>query len=286
MAKQATCKECGRMNLRISWSSLRTWETCRQRHFLYTKGKRATLADQRVFFPGTVTDRVVRDWLLNDPDKNPGLMPQMVADIMKREADLIHAGGGKMAWRDAGDRDQVLKDCIEAVTKIEPALNKYVLPYEYDVDFRFKAPVLAPHPGGGMETVILNGAMDIIVRDDQSRYYVWDVKHTRDDYYWKKTKGQLSFYDLCVQIMFGTETRITGLLQPLCKEQIKPFPLTLDDRSQLMQRVLNMANNIWLEDFTPRTDFTECMYCNVKHACSKFQPVQDGKNKRMSLLGS
>ena len=163
--KQKVCPKCGKMSdLRISWSKLRSHMECKQKGHLQRAGKGATLENQRVFFPGTVTDRVVRDWLAGDPYNNPGLMPHMVETVIEREQKLIEEEGKRLIWKDAGDRDAILRECQKAVTIIEPSLNNKVLPYDYDVDFSFKAPVQAPHPAGHLETVILNGFMDIIVR--------------------------------------------------------------------------------------------------------------------------
>lgn len=240
--------------------------------------------NQRVFFPGTVTDRVVRDWLLNDPENNPGLMPSMVEAIISREAELIENEGKRLIWKDKGDKDFVTRECIKAVTLIEPALNKYVLPFNYDVDVRFKAALTAPHPNGETATIMLNGAMDILVQDSENRFAIWDVKHTVDDNYWKKTRGQLSFYDLCVWIMQGQPSVMAGLLQPLCKEPVKPLPITEQDRSSLMQHVLSMANDVWKENFEPTSDASQCTFCEVKHACSKFQPVKSGTTRKFSLI--
>lgn len=269
------------MTLRISWSGLRTHEECKQKGFLTRTGKKATLEDTRNFFPGNVTDRVVRDWLNGDPEHNQGMMPEMVAAVIDREREKILSDGGVMKWKDREDRSRVEKDCIEAVTKIEPALLKYVVPFEYQPDFKFQAPVTLPHPDGGMESVLLIGFMDIIVRDDKGRWWVWDVKHTRDDGYWRKTVGQLGFYDLAVELMFGQPTIRTGLLQPLCKKPVLPYAPSQDSRSQLMQRVVGMANDIWRDDKTPRVDNTLCTWCPVRHACSKFAPVvqEDGKRR-------
>lgn len=262
------------MTLRVSWSSLRTHEECKQRGKLQRQGKRNTIDNQRVFFPGTVTDRVVRDWLLNNPEQNMGAMPDMVESIVTREKDIIAEEGGAMVWKDRSDRAQVIKDCREAVEKIEPSLVKYVLPFEYQVDFRFKAPVTVPNARTKQqEAIVLIGAMDILVKDNNGRFAVWDVKHTRDDGYWRKTSGQLSFYDLAVKIMFGSGTSITGLLQPLCKLPVKPVTLDINSRTQLMTRVVRMANDIWADNLPPRTDNSYCGFCNVKHACTKFQPV-------------
>lgn len=271
------------MTLRISWSGLRTHTECKQKGYLQRQGKRAPLNDQRIFFPGNITDRVVRDWLNNTPGEL-GLMPQMVDSIIDREKGIIEERGEVMKWKDKGDREQVRKDCIEAVTKIEPSLMRFVVPFEFQPDFKFTAPVTVPHPDGGMETVYLIGFMDILVRDDKDRWWVWDVKHTRDDSYWRKTVGQLSFYDLSVELMFGQPTIRTGLLQPLCKKPVFPYTITPDKRSQLMQRVVGMADDIFRENYTPRKDSSICNYCVVKHACPKFTPVvQPNGQRRISF---
>lgn len=272
------------MTLRISWSQLRVHEECKERGHHQRSGRRATLDNQRVFFPGTVTDRVVRDWLSGDPLETRGAMPSMVEAILDREYQEIKDNGGVIAWKSADDRRTVLKDCVEAVTKIEPALLRYVVPYEYQVAMRFQVLVSLPHPLGHNETVLLVGEIDILVRDDKQRWWVWDVKHTRDNQYWRKTKGQLTFYDLCVELMFGAPTIRAGLLQPLCREQVKPFSLTEDDRAQMVQRISGMARDIWNDEHPPRQDSTLCGWCSVRHACSKFQPVVVGGKRRITLV--
>jgi hypothetical protein len=276
------------VTLRISWSGLRTHEECRQRGFLTRTQKRAPLANTRNYFAGNVTDRVVREFLNNGGE---GDMPAMVEAIMDRELKIIAEGDpekgvepGVMKWRDSGDRAKVTAECKEAVALILPALEKFVLPYEYQPDFKFQAPVTVPHPDGGMETILLIGYMDIIVRDDRGRWWVWDVKHTKDNSYWRKTYPQLSFYDLAVELMFGQPTIRTGLLQPLATPGVLPFQINANERAQLMPRIVNMAHDIWKEDHTPRNDNTLCGWCEVRHACSKFAPVvqEDGK-RRISL---
>lgn len=259
---------------------------CRQKGMLQRAGKTASLTNQRVFFPGTVTDRVVRDWLSAEPEKNPNMMPHMVEEIMKREEGLIKEGGGKLIWKDRDDMRSVLQDCVEAVTKIEPALNKYVLPFNYDVDFGFKAPMKVPHPSGVPQTIILNGYMDIIVKDADGRVAVWDVKHTKDNSYWKKTRGQLSFYDLASLLLFNEPTSMVGLLQPLCKEPVKRFQLDQDDRDMLVNHVLRMTQDVFKGDFTPTEDLNQCTFCSVRHACTRWAPVRDGSKQKFSLLGS
>ena len=277
--------ECGHlMPVRISWSGLRTHEECKQRGYLTRTGKKATLDNQRNFFPGNVTDRTVRRWLEEAPADNIGRMPSMVSEVIEQQYAEVKEQGGVMRWRDKDDRQRVLEDCTEAVTKIEPLLLKYVVPFEYKPDFKFQAPLALPHPNGGTETVLLIGFMDIIVRDNHGRYWVWDVKHTRDGSYWRKTIAQLGFYDLAVELMFGQPMIRGGLMQPLIKKSIVPYTPSADSRTQLSTRIAGMARDIWLDDKSPRQDNELCDWCAVKHACSKFQPVvhEDG-TRRMTL---
>jgi len=259
-------------------------EECKQKGYLKRTGKKASLSNTRMYFPGTVTDRVVRDWLSNDPYSNPGAMPGMVEEIMERERQVILDEGDTMKWKDTADRLSVLEDCKKAVTRIEKDLEQYVLPYDYDVDFKFQAPLMLPHPDGGMDTVLLIGFMDIIVRrtmpDGSFQWGVYDVKHTKDESYWRKTGAQIGFYDLSCFVMFGQNITEAALLQPLCKETYKPIPLNRDSRAQLNQRILGMATDLWMDDRTPRVDNKLCTYCEVKHACSKFEPVIDKNGKK------
>lgn len=282
--------------LYLSWSQLRTHEECKQKSYLHRSGNRAPMGDQRVFFAGTVTDRVVRDWLLNDPADNLGLMPHMVEEIMEREREEIKLGRlkgdgtreppGVMKWKGPGDREQVLRDCIEAVTKIEPALLKYVVPYKVTPDLRLKSPLVLPHPRGGTETVQLIGYLDIFVEDDKGRFWVWDVKHTRDDYYWKKTAGQLAFYDRMVEFKYGEPPIRVGLLQPLCKQPVKPVPVTDEKRREMMTRIAGLARDVWNKEKTPRKDTKVCNFCDAKHACEKFTPVMVNGKRRISFGGN
>jgi len=273
------------LTIRISWSALRTHEECKQRGHLQRTGRKASLEDMRNFFPGTVTDRVVRDWLLEDPYSSQGRMPSMVEEIMDREEALIEEGRGSIKWKSLSDREDVKRDCIEAVTKVEPILEELVLPYQYIPDYRFKVPMDLPHPDGGFGQVLLNGAMDIIVFNEETgKHQVWDLKHTRNNDYWRKTKGQITFYDLIVKSLFDSPTDVSGLIQPLCKEPVKEFVTTEDDRNQLLQRIMSMAKDMWAGDNSPREDNRYCGYCSVKHSCVKFEPVNVDGQRRMKLL--
>jgi hypothetical protein len=202
----------------------------------------------------------------------------MVEHIMDGEREKILAKGEVMTYKDLGDRERILKDCIEAVTKIEPALQKYVVPFKFTPDFSFKAPLQLPHPSGGTGPIFLTGFMDIFVEDDKGRFWVWDVKHTRDDSYWRKTVGQLSFYDWAAFFLYGEHTVARGLLQPLCKRPVLPVSIEADQRQQMMQRIAAFARDRWLEDKTPNRDTKLCGFCAVKHSCEKFKSrVVNGK---------
>jgi len=283
MIKPKTCKKCGNQMLWISWSSLRTHSECKQKGHLHRQKKRASLNDVRNFFPGTITDRVVRDWLEDDPTEKQGAMPSMVDAVMEREEQNIAEGRGVLKWRDATDKARVREECITAVTKIEPVLNKFVVPFDYKADYSFKVPMAVPHPAGGTEKILLTGFMDIYVQDHDGNYWVFDVKHTKDNGYWRKTRGQLTFYDLAVFIEQGKQTKGTALFQPLCSEPVKGFRISEESKSQMIGRISEMAWDIWSEDHTPRSDTSMCGFCDVKHACSKFKPTMS-KGKRLAPM--
>ena len=290
MASPARCKECGSVTLRLSWSQLRVHEECKQKGYLSRSRKRATLTDTRNFFPGNVTDRVVRDWLLRG-DYTPGSLEFMVEEIMDREEKNILEGipdpdpkkvvePQLLKWRDREDKKRVYEECVLAARQIEPALQKYVVPFEVRPDFRFDAPLAIPHPQGGTETVLLIGYMDILVRDNNGRYWVFDVKHTKDNGYWRKTVAQLDFYSLAVFLLYGQPASGTALFQPLASPRIHPHKPTDQSRNELMQRFISMARDIWNKDHTPKTNRAGCNYCDYKHACSAFIPVKDLYGKK------
>jgi CRISPR/Cas system-associated exonuclease Cas4 (RecB family) len=268
------------VTLKISWSGLRTYSECKNKRHLQVQGKALKSADQRMFFPGTVTDRVVRKFL---DDGGEGDMPEMVTDIMEAEEKIVADGEGKIRWKDTNDRKSVEQDCREAVTKILPALEKLVLPHEYQADFGFSAEMKFPHPAGHKESVLLNGFMDILVRDAEGNYFVYDVKHTKDNGYWRKTSGQLSFYDLAIRVGEGKYTTGVGLLQPLCDEKVKMIPLDDVARASIMQLIGGMARDTWAENFELTSNRSNCNMCNVKHACKRFQPTIVNGKKRMSF---
>lgn len=274
MRKPDICEHCGSVTVYVSWSSLKTWETCRQKGTLHQQGLKAKVSDVRNFFPGRVTDRVVRGWLQDDPRNNLGAMPSMVDAVIERELGEVDKKKERVSWRDGTDKAAVRKDCIDAVKKIEPALVKYVLPYEWQVDFGFKTPVLMQAPWG-MERVVINGYMDIIVRDPVTgTWRIYDVKHTLNKDYWRGSFGQLVFYSYENLIRTGKIPLEVGFLQPLVGEAVKRFNVTEAHINNLAGRIQSMAWEVWTGSTAPRVGHSECFYCDVKHACVKYKPVE------------
>lgn len=278
------------MTLRLSWSQLRVHEECKQKGYLSRSRKRAALSDQRNFFPGNVTDRVVRDWL-NNGDYTPGSLAPMVEMVMEREERLIREGKpdpdpkkfvapGTLKWRDNEDKSRIFAECTKAAELIEPALQKYVVPFNFQPDYRFDAPLEIPHPRGGRETVMLIGYMDILVQDNNENWWVFDVKHTKDNSYWRKTVGQLTFYDLAIYLTQGKPTTGTALFQPLAKPVIHPHKVTDQARAEISQRFISMARDIWNKDHEPKQSSAGCNFCDFKHACPKFKPVVDNNGRK------
>lgn len=265
--------------MRVSWSSLKTWEECRQRGALTAKGKRAKASDVRNFFPGRITDRVVRDWLNNyDPDVR---MEDLVLPKIESELGDIKANSEVVTWKHKTDRAEVEKACIEAVRNIEPALEKYVLPYRWMVDFAFRTPVLMMAPGGYYDRVVLNGFMDIIVFDPATETWrIYDVKHTENANYWKGSFGQLVFYAYENQMRTGQLPVEVGFFQPLVGENVKRFNVTELEVNSLAGRIQSMVDEKWQGLDMPRTDTSLCGWCDVKHACKKFQAVEVGNKGR------
>lgn len=269
--------------LRISWSQIRTHSECHQKSYLYRKGKRPSLADQRNFFPGTVTDRVVRHWL-DDKSREPNQMPGMVRTVITEELERIRDDGGVVLFKNTTDLEKIQEDCIEAVTKIEPHLRKWVTPFRFKADVRFDAPFRVPNALDESEYVFLIGYMDILVLDNKDQFWVHDVKHTKNTSYWKKTLGQLDFYDLALFSMYGKHTAGTTLMQPLCKKELFPHKVTEENSRAIAKRVVDYAQDIWSNEKTPvEKKSGVCAYCDVKASCAVFKAKERNGKHYISL---
>lgn len=263
--------------LSISWSRLRTWEECRQKAHLQFLGKKNPTSNLRAFWLGTLADRVFRQWLMSD-DPQPGQMVTILrerADILEEEA--REAGDGVVKWKTQDDKANSLDWTSRLLVKLEVLAQELILPYEYKADYRFKAPITIPYLDGSDAEVLLIGAVDVLVTDpSNNNMHVWDLKATENNSYWRKTIGQLVFYDIGLGASVGRFPTITGLIQPMCKQQIIEADIQDAHRAQLMQNIVKYAHSVWSEDFRPKVSNTGCSFCPYKHACAKYKKVPGG----------
>jgi hypothetical protein len=70
--------------------------------------------------------------------------------------------------------------------------------------------------------------------------------------------------------MFGEPPKKTGLIQPLCDEQIKEFVFDSTNRAEMWGRITAMMQAEWAGDHEPKKDNAGCSWCVVTHACAKF----------------
>jgi len=277
------CETCQMDEIWLSWSRLRSHEECKQKSYLNRTRQKAAIEDHRNFLPGNITDRVVRDWLLGDPWNNLDTMKDMVPEYLDKSIQDTKKQDAVIKWKGEDDKSNIIRDCTEAVTKIEPHLIKYVLPYEYTPDYAFKVPLQIEVDENTTANLVLNGYMDILVKHSESKYFIFDVKHTKDNNYWKKTIGQLSFYDTSLFLLTGDYSTYSGLLQPLCKDPIKPFNIQEGDRQKMWQSISNYATDVIRNNVEITNDVSKCMMCAYKHACPRFKPKMKNGKKVFSL---
>lgn len=253
---------------KISWSSLARWEECAQKDYLVRQKMASPAKDVRNFLAGNIVDRMQRDWL-DKPE--PGTMVGMVDDYM--EKCIVEAKeSGSIKWRDKEDKGNIRNFCVEIAEALEPILIARVLPYDYEPGVRFYTPVKIRKPDGAIVEIILRGEFDLLLRDPKDeRYMVWDLKTTKNNDYWKKTLGQLVFYDLVVISMFGQPPKKCGFIQPGCDEQVKEFIFDNTHRAEMWGRISAMMQSEWVGDHSPKVDNVGCSWCEVSHACSKLQ---------------
>lgn len=290
--------------LRLSWSRVRLHTECPAKGHLIAGGHKSPVSNYRNFFPGTVADRCMRQWLSQD-DPQRGWMAGQVARIMEQEEKAAKDNGdGVVKWKHSDDRAEVQAMCEQAVERLEDdlwtTLHLWQPPsYDWDPAPRFEVPVTIPHPAGGKEKIYLVGEIDLLVRrpfnegDAYDRYYassqgysetvveVWDLKTTRDNQYWRKTLGQLVFYEIAVWAMTKQWPVRSGLLQPLCNETMPNWQFTMDHRTQMLARIVSVANDIWAGRLDPKPEKGKCGNCEVRHAC----PAKGGSGRGRTVIG-
>lgn len=256
--------------LRVSWSSIRAAEECREKAYLIRQGKRAKVTNIRNFAAGIFVDQWMRQYLDQDLARDTPLR-DWVRLVMGESETVERDKGNFVRWRDASDRKQVEDFCTELATRLVPILQEHVIPYSYSCGKWFKIPLNLEYQGE-VRPILLTGEMDLIV--DNGGPVVWDLKGTADDQYWRKVVAQLTFYDLAVWFSSGTKTRFVGLIQPMCKERLLAFEVTDAARADLMNRIQRYADDVWSGERGCTDDTSKCHWCDVKHACSRFQQPQ------------
>lgn len=264
--------------LSVSWSKLRAFAECRQKAHLQSTGARSPAGDTRVFFRGTVTDRVLRDWIQNK-DRQPGQMESQVDEYIELcEKEHRDQGTGIVRWKHPDDKSESSLWCKELLRRVEPIVEKLVLPYAPDIfaDHHLRSRITIPGLDGEDRVIELVGIMDLYVRAPGFSA-IYDLKATENESYWKKTIMQLAFYYLLVTSYGDPAPDEVALIQPMCANPIIGLTVTDEMLDALMTNVVNYAHSVWAEDFTPKTSDAGCSWCPVKHACVKFKADEKGR---------
>jgi hypothetical protein len=191
-----------------------------------------------------------------------------------------NTGDGIVRWKHAGDKSETRELCREIVTRLEPILVRYALPFEWSPAVRFSVPVSIPGLDGELREIILIGEMDLRVRDARGDVVVWDLKATRDNQYYRKVLGQLSFYALAVKALTGRFPVMTGLIQPMCDQRVLPVAVDEQAVREMSGRIVKTAHDIWAGRLLPKADDAGCLGaygCPVQHACPKFKMGRPGR---------
>lgn len=252
--------------LRISWSKIRSHGECPAIYDL-RRTHRSSIKDIRSYVHGNIADLAMRRWL-SMPDPPLGWMADQINDIF--DECTKPSEEGIVRWKGVNDRADVRVFCRELVSRLEPILVKYVLPYEWEPAGRFEVPVTVRYLDGTPRTVILNGETDLKVRDHKRRIGIWDLKGTKDNYYYKKVLGQVTFYAMVERLKTGEYPYMTGLIQPMCDQQVLPLVVDADAVRQMAGRIERTAHDIWAGKLQPKPDDNGCFGCDVKFCCPAY----------------
>lgn len=255
---------------KISWSALQRFEQCKQKQHLVSQGLSMPGKNVRNFLAGNVLDAIQKDWLEN-PVTN---MVDMVDEYMEK-AITKSTEKDTITWRNKNDKSTIKKFCKSSAVALQPILEARVLPYDYEPAKWFYVPVKIKNPKTGqVEEIVLRGELDLLVRETDGEFVVWDLKGTSNNDYWRTSLGQLVFYDLVILSLFGKSPKKVGFIQPACDEQVKEFTIDNSMRADLWGRINSMMVDVWDGNFVPKEDNTGCNFCEVQHCCKKFaKPV-------------
>lgn len=271
----------------ISWSSLKRWENCPQ-HQLRTIKKETRQNDKgRIFLPGTVCDLTQRRWLeSSNPQK--GEMEQMVEDVFNG---VLAKGEHIIQWKGnpTKDKEEVKRFCRETVKNLEPWLIENVLPYEYQPEVKFRAHMEIPYICEGMRAPVkMIGGIDLVVRREDGRFRLYDLKITKDASYIRMTLAQLTFYDLAWGVIQGDFNlgEEWGFVVPALPEMLIPVTVDHEDRRVMMSRIVKYAHGVWSDEWKPKADDVGCMWCEAREVCEKFKTIpiiEENGRQRLSF---
>jgi PD-(D/E)XK nuclease superfamily len=252
--------------LRMSWSKIRAHGECAAIYDL-RREHRSSIKDIRNFVHGNIVDTAMRRWLsMQDPA--PGWMAEQVDAIF--DECTKPSGEGIVRWKGVNDRNEVRDLCREGVARLEKILIRHCLPFDWDPAARFEVPVTVRYLDGSPRTVILNGELDLKIRDAARRVGIWDLKMTRDNQYYRKVLGQITFYALVERLITGEFPHATGLLQPMCDQQVLPLTVDMQAVREMAGRIERTAHDIWAGRLQPKPDGNGCFGCDVKFCCPAY----------------
>ena len=260
--------------LSICWTALQRYEACHQRHLRTMEGKaiRKPYAS-RDFLAGNIADRVQRAWL-HLPDPQPGQMAAMVPDMLDRwtNPDREDEEFQPIKWRGDPqvDRKEVQEFCTLVVTRLEPILLKWVVPFDYQPELRFEAWIGLPDLNGDTTPVRLVGAIDIVVRLPDGRFVLFDLKATKQESYMSKTLGQGIFYDVSWAHYWGEHPIRFGFIAPALEERLIWCDINEGDRAVMRSRIMRFAHGMMAGEWAPKADDEGCEHCDCKHVCDKY----------------
>ena len=70
--------------------------------------------------------------------------------------------------------------------------------------------------------------------------------------------------------MTGAWPEVSGLIQPMCPEQVLRFYFTPEHRREMFVTICQVAADIWAGNLPPKADNHGCDWCAVKAACPKY----------------
>lgn len=214
----------------------------------------------------------MRHWLDSDNPESGQMVSWVDEFIDKCLKEARDTGDGVVRWKDRSDRAEMSEWVKVLVARLEPFLQRDVLPYEYEAEFKFRVPFRIPDLNNNLSEIDLTGGMDILVREnpDPPVWVAYDLKATENPDYLRKTLGQGIFYSLAHLARVGTPLRTFAFIQPMVEDNPVAYTnITQADLATMMSRITKMAHDMWQGNFAPKSDSSGCAWCAVRHACPK-----------------